>query len=125
MSLLIDYTKEVNNLGQKSRKDYAIKMISKFSVDAYVENGIVRWKSNDHIPPQDILELWDYVNKDFDYKNSIAVQNKEDAEFFEQYRKANANRVVSAEERFELECNFGEDETVVDIITSQVLKRKR
>lgn len=43
----------------------------------------------------------------------------ETRKFLEQYRKAMANHVPSAEERMEMENAFGKGAVVVDVITGQ------
>jgi len=87
--------------------------------------GEVRWKSNGHIVPGDILEM-----AVVDGTITIEQRNKsedlrkiEDAELFANYRAMREKYGYSEEEQMEMRAAFlGEDpECVVDIITGKVI----
>lgn len=94
----------------------AMKMVDKFDTDTYIEEGIVRWKDSNNIPLTDILELWEHFNKPFSYERTIEVRNKETIEMLNKYRE---NKTYSQEELFEMKSAFGENETIVDVITGK------
>lgn len=104
-------------------KTGADRVANEFDEDAVVDsNGIVRWKSNNSVPPKDILEFWQYLKKDFDYDKSTEVREKESAEFLGNYRKSQANREYTPEELFEMRATFGKGEVVENIITGKKTK---
>ena len=100
-------------------KKEAMKTADKF-MDAYVVDGIVRWKSNDRIPPQDILELWHYIGEDFDYEKSLQIGDKETQRSIQNYRRQRAKQGYSQEELFEMKAAFG-NTPVVDVLTGRRL----
>lgn len=93
----------------------AMEMGNKFETDAYVKNGIVRWKSNDNVPPREVLELWDYLNKDFSFNDSINALGNATNEFLKQYKKQKTN----SEQLHEMRSAFGKGTTVVNVITGK------
>lgn len=102
----------------------ALEVIDKFEEDTNIDkNGVVRWKTNNSVPPSDILELWKITGKPFNYELSLAAKDKDDAKFFASYRKQQQNRVISPEEQYEMQAAFGPNATVVDIITGKVLQK--
>lgn len=97
----------------------ATRMADKFDTDAYVKNGVVRWKSNDQVPPDDILELWEHCGKPFDCELSKVYSRDETAQALEAYRQRMANHTYTDEEKAEMRTAFGPGATVVDVITGQ------
>lgn len=87
----------------------------------YLENGIVRWKSNGRIPPDDLLELWHYGGCSFDYQKSCQRRSAEEAEAIKEYTLQRKDYVPSDEELMEMRAAFGED-VVVDVITGQKIE---
>lgn len=90
--------------------------------DVYVIDGIVRWKSNNSVPPTELLELWQYLNKDFSFEKSLKQQDIENSNFLKQYREQQANRSYSEEELFEMRSAFGTGTKVVDVITGKTIE---
>jgi len=80
-------------------------------------NGVYRWKSNDRIPPADVVFL-DTLPK-FNQERMNSLRAQETAAFLAEYREAMKNHVPSAEEQFEMRAAFGPGETVVNVITGQ------
>jgi|HigsolmetaAR204D_1030405.scaffolds.fasta_scaffold02517_1 hypothetical protein len=93
-----------------------------FDTNAYVVNGVVRWRSSDRVPPRDVLEFWRHVGKPFNFQKSLDVADRETKAFLREYRRRNANRPISPEERFEMEAAFGKGARVVDVITGRVTR---
>jgi len=50
-------------------------------------NGIVRWKSNSRVPPQEVLNEWEEAGFNFDMELSKATREAEFAAFAAEYRK--------------------------------------
>ena len=87
-------------------------------LDAKVDaNGVVRWKSNGEVPPQDVLEIWADAGFSFDFDESNKVREKEFAQFVKRYRKV--NKGPSAEDKSEMRASFGPGTKVVNIITGR------
>lgn len=109
------------------RKEYFKKdserVEKNFDTETYFDdNGVIRWKSNNSVPPKDILEFWAYREKPFNYKLAEQTRKKEDDEFLEEYRKQMANHQPSEEELFEMRAAFGEGTTVVNVFTGKKTK---
>lgn len=89
--------------------------------DAYQDiDGIYRWKSNNHIPFNDMLETWG-LSKDEIQKHEEA-RNKDTDSFLSEYRKQMKNHVPSNEEMYEMRAAFGEGTTIVNVITGKKIK---
>lgn len=91
---------------------------------ARIENGVVRWNSNDNVPFDDML--FDFVTigviDEATRQRSNEARSADTAAFCAEYRKAMANHVPSDEEMFEMRAAFGEGETVVNVITGQRIR---
>lgn len=85
------------------------------------ELGVIRWKSNGQIPPEDCLqelEKWISFNR---YLSSM-IREEEDANFLTRYKEQQKNRVYSEEELNEMRSAFGKGATVVDVITGKEIQ---
>jgi hypothetical protein len=102
------------------RESLALK--EKFATDAYVVDGVPYWKSNNRIPPQDILEFWAYCNLPIDLGKATAEREAETSAFLTKYRDRMANHVPSGEELFEMRAAFGTGVTIVNAITGTAIK---
>jgi hypothetical protein len=94
-----------------------INNIEKHSKEIYVTNGVVRWKSNDQVPFDDMLtKLFENGNiLKQEVTKSNLIRQKEQTAFLESYRK-NYNG-PSDEERFEARAAFGSGVELVNVIT--------
>lgn len=117
----MSYLKDYLGSNEFFKKD-AIKVIEKFNTDAYIKDGVVRWKSNNAVPPNEILELWAYVGKDFNLELSISVSEKETSEFLKGYRERMKNYSPSPEEIAEMRTEFGSGTVVIDVITGREIQ---
>lgn len=98
--------------------------VTRQEMEATVVDGIVRWDSNGHVPPADTLEEM-LAAKGITTNEFLAsgrARDAETAEFLAAYRKAEANRVPSAEEMYEMRAAFGEGTEVVNVITGRVTR---
>ena len=118
---MTNYIKQLDSEFQNFR-DEANRLIEKFDVDAYVQHGVVRWKNNDRVPPQDVLDLWQHVGHEFDMRKSQVLRESEQQQFLEEYRKRMENYEPSEEELGEMRAAFGPGETVVNVITGKEIK---
>lgn len=95
-------------------------------------DGAMKWKSSGNYLPEDCAEAMRYVDiskadeTQLAYIRNASIEatarrrEKQTEEFLNDYRERNKNRVLSAEERYEMECAFGKGTKVVDVITGQV-----
>lgn len=117
------FTKELAGFYGETWRQNAIKEMEKakiaFYEQAYVDSeGIVRWKSNNRQPPEDMLEKMSMAGCPFNKAYNDEVREAENALFFEEYRKKR-KRAVSQSEMYELEAAFGKGTKVVDVITGE------
>jgi hypothetical protein len=87
-------------------------------------NGVIRWNSNNSVPPRDILELaWiDGKISEQTLTISLATKSEEDDAFLKQYILMRQKNGYSEEELCDINANFDSSETVVDVITGQIIR---
>jgi hypothetical protein len=87
-------------------------------------NGVIRWNSNNSVPPRDILELaWiDGKISEQTLTISLATKFEEDDAFLKQYILMRQKNGYSEEELCDINANFDSSETVVDVITGQIIR---
>ena len=87
-------------------------------------NGVIRWNSNNSVPPRDILELaWiDGKISEQTLTISLATKSEEDDAFLKQYILMRQKNGYSEEELCNINANFDSSETVVDVITGQIIR---
>lgn len=117
-----EYIRGLAEDAMRYEKEESERTKLQFFTNAVVEDGIVRWKSNNQVPPTEILEFWKYIGYEFDYDRSLEVREKEQNEFLEKYRESQKNRRYTEEEIYEMRAAFGEGATVVDIISGKKIK---
>jgi hypothetical protein len=86
----------------------------------YLDNNVIRWNSNNTVPPKDILAdlcVAGYITSECLY-DSIATKNIEDAAFLDQYVANRKKYGYSDEEKFEMQAAFA-GETVIDVFTGE------
>lgn len=89
--------------------------------DAYQDDeGVYRWKSNNHVPFSDMLECWNLDPETF--AKCVAAREADDSKFIAEYKERMKNYVPSAEEMYEMRAAFGEGETVVNVITGEKIQ---
>lgn len=89
---------------------------AKATVDA---QGVVRWLSNDSVPPGDILLAWARLGLPFDHEASKAAADRETRAIIAQYRNMRLQRGYTDEERAAMRAAFGPNEVVVDVLTGK------
>lgn len=82
-------------------------------------NGVVRWRSNNSVPPQDILDVWNKYGKPFNYNASIYAHECEVEDKIRSYVEANKDYKPTTEDMIEMRSVFGEGSTVVNILTGK------
>lgn len=86
-----------------------------------ITNGIVRWDSNNNVPPADMVAAI-ATFEDIDVEACAAARDVDNARFIEQYITMQANRTEEqiAEENYERRAAFGPGEKLVNVITGEV-----
>ena len=87
--------------------------------DTIISEGIIRWISNDRVPPKELLTLWNYLKFPFDYNKSVETGALELADSMEEYCKRQQDKKFTAEEIYEMKAAFGENAKVKDIISGK------
>jgi len=88
--------------------------------NTYMDNNVIRWVSNNTVPPTDILAdlcVAGYITSEMLY-NSIDTKKKEDDAFLNQYIANRRKYGYSDEEKAEMANAFA-GETVIDIFTGE------
>jgi len=93
--------------------------MTNFFEEAYQDAmGIWRWKSNDRVPFDDMLED---NGIDVETRGNCAIaRTKEQMEFLQEY--IDNPPPVTDEELYEMRAAFGKGETVVNVITGKRIK---
>ena len=87
------------------------------------EKGIMRWTTNNRVPPLDCLEFAKFgLKMPVNIPASIAQGDREQQDAIEAYRRCEAERPISTEERYEMEAAFGKGSVIVDIITGREIE---
>lgn len=93
----------------------AERLRKSFIEDAYEDNGVLRWKSNDRAVPH-----WTFRDAFCTASaHHLEVEASEREDFITQYCESQANHVPDAEELYEMRAAFGEGVTVVNAFTGR------
>ena len=93
----------------------AERLRKSFVEDAYEDDGVLRWKSNNRpVPHWSFREALATASD-----RHLEVERKESAESLRRYREEMANHVPDAEELYEMRAAFGTGTTVVNILTGR------
>lgn len=111
---MTDYIASLN--GNGPYRGEAERLIADFDTQATVDAaGVVRWNSNNQVPPEDVLELWAHVGKPFNLEASKAARSADLDRFLAEYRAR--YKGPSPEERAEARAAFGPGVELVNVIT--------
>jgi len=97
----------------------------KFETKTYFDGDVIRWISNNRVPPKDIVEQF-FENGFITAEQKEYADNTRDielTEFLKEYKKAQANRTPEQieAERKEVRAAFYSWENPVNIITGEVI----
>lgn len=109
---------------RKWERENAERVTKQLRENATITDGVVRWNTNNQVPPEDIVEFAAYIGMPVDVEKSKAAREKDNDEFFKRYRERQANLTEEqrAERAFEMRAAFGPGEKVVDIITGETFE---
>jgi hypothetical protein len=94
----------------------------KFYIDETVDAPVVRWKSNNNIPPEECIDAFlkaGFITEQ-ESINSTEQREIETAQFIREYQERMKDYVPCDEEMYEMRAAFGEGATVVNAITGKV-----
>lgn len=113
---MTDYIKMYENTNRpKFETEEIDRLIRNLRWNATYTNGIIRWKSNNSVPPQEIVEFAAHLGYPVNTGASKAVREYEMDQFITEYRKNYSG--PSAEERAEARAVHGPGVTLVNAIT--------
>lgn len=105
-------------------RNSALKEVEKarkqFEEDAYVVDGVCRWKSNNRVIMDDMAEKMEYAGCDFSREATRIARQEEVSNSLREYRRN--SKEVSNEEMNEMRSAFGKGTKVVNIITGKVIQ---
>jgi hypothetical protein len=117
---MTDYIRQLENPRFAFEKQEAERLVHSFD-EAEVKDGVVRWKSNGSVPPNDVMDLWEYVGKVFDKAKSQEARDKDIDTFAAAYRIKQSE--LTAEQKSERKANlraaYGRGTVVVDVLTGE------
>lgn len=98
---------------------YTIKALQ---TESRIEDGVLRWNSNDRVPFDDAIRLAISLGMPVDRIKSAAVRDAENAKFIAEYKAAQAGIKASAEELAEMRANFEPGTVLVNVLTGRRTK---
>lgn len=107
--------------GEGFRQAEAAKTVDRIAERATITAGVIRWNSNDRVPPLDIVALAAEVFEAVDFDASREAYEADAKRSIAEYRRRRAQRTPEqvAEERAEMRAAFGPGATVVDVLTGE------
>lgn len=96
------------------------KRVRDFKNEATFEGGVMRWKTNNAVPFNDVLADAKMQGFPVDLALSRAARDKDTTEFIAEYRKR--YQPPDAEQLSEMRAAFGPGVTVVNVITGDKTK---
>lgn len=107
--------------GEGFRQAEAAKTVDRIAERATITAGVIRWNSNDRVPPLDIVALAAEVFEAVDFDASREAYEADAKRSISEYRRRRAQRTPEqvAEERAEMRAAFGPGATVVDVLTGE------
>jgi hypothetical protein len=111
---MTDYVKNLTATDKVFRPE-ADRLVAKLGTDATVKDGVIRWNSNDRVPPEDIVALAIHIGLPIDLAKTNAARDADLDKFLAEYR---ANyKGPTDEERYEARAAHGPGVTLVNVIT--------
>lgn len=77
--------------------------------------GVIRWASNDRVPPADVVEFFAYLDEAIDVDACAAARDADTAAFLAEYRAIYTG--PSDEERAEARAAMGPGVEMVNVVT--------
>lgn len=111
----MSYVKDLSDPREWVRKEAerAIRSLS----DTTRQGGVLRWKRNGSVPPEEMLELAQHVGVEFDLEASRRARQIDLDRFVAEYRSGATE--PSEEERFEARAAHGPGVMLVNVLTGR------
>lgn len=108
------YIVQYDNKGHVFHKE-SIRIEQQLRTEATITDGVIRWDSNNQVPPLDIVEFAAYIGLPIDFDKSSLARDRDLDTFLADYR---ANyKGPTDEERFEARAAHGPGAKLVNVIT--------
>ena len=117
-----DYTRAYDGEGYGFVVADAKRLADKLRTEATITAGVIRWNSNNAVPPDDCVALASHIGLPVDVAACDAARDADTTAFLTEYRKQQSRRRVSAEERAEMRAAFGPGARVINVITGRVTR---
>lgn len=105
--------KDLSSANAFFKKD-AERVVEKLRNEATIMNGVIRWKSNERVPPMDCLELAVHIGLPINIEKCLMSSQAEIFDFLNNYRNE-SNEENDAEARAE----FGPGVEMVNVISGR------
>lgn len=115
------YTDAYDGKGHSLQITEAQRVAQELRTEATISQGVIRWNSNNQVPPADCVALAAHIGLPVDVVASTAARDADTSAFLAAYRKRQPRR-ASAEERAEMRAAFGRGTKVVNVITGRVTR---
>ena len=116
----MNYIQAHDGEGNRFAVEDARRLADKLRSDATITDGVIRWNSNQRVPPEECVELAAHIGLPVNVATCTATRDAEVSAFLTAYRKQ--NRRVTAEQRAEMRAAFGPGTRVVNVITGRVTR---
>lgn len=121
---MIDYIAQYRSPRHKADAAEAARLRDNLISESYVDGEVLRWRTNDRVPPGDVLAFADYLAHvegslpTFSLAKTVETGDAETAAFLEAYRR-NQPAEPTPEERVEARAAHGPGVELVDVITGR------
>lgn len=112
---------DASHVYHREAQSAADSLRSRATIDA---EGVIRWDSNQQVPPEDCLDLAQHIGLPINRAACDATAKADRQAFFAAYRQARRNRTPEqiAEEAFEARAAHGPGVKLVNIITGEEIE---
>ncbi len=111
---MTDYRTAINGPDNFYRRE-AQQVAAKLPTDATIMNGVMRWKSNNNVPPQEIIDLAAFLGFGVDAEKCGLARDADTKAFLDAYRASYTG--PCDEEKYEARAAFGPDVELINVIT--------
>ncbi|MCP1674561.1 hypothetical protein J2T57_001663 [Natronocella acetinitrilica] len=114
---MTDYIAQYENPRFRFEREESERLAASLADGACIEDGVMRWESNNNVVPEDVARFAAYLGHPIDLDASRAARDADLKVLLEAYRRAAPHD--SAEARFERRAAFGPGVEVVDVLSGR------
>ena len=111
---MTNYVKAINDPSNVYHRE-ATRVAAKLDTDATISDNVMRWKSNNNVPPKEIIDLAEFLGFAVDVDKCRLFRDADTKDFLDAYR-ANYTGPCD-EEKYEARAAFGPGVELVNAIT--------